>query len=147
MDEATYVKRMEEARIRRQEEFKKAYEIALGASFKEAHIVDYPTDHPLTFTITTISSGPQYGGTRTPVVCSSFERAQEYVLENAMDMWEHSYMFAVITAIPLDYFYPTMISRANGVDYVLDYWFKWDLEEGRYRPVDLIEGIGGCPIG
>lgn len=137
-------------RIRREEEFSEHYKKVLATvAYKEhAHEEVWPQDMPRVYTVTTIARRPAYGGNRTPVVCATFDMAQELVLSNAADMWECSYMFAVITVIPLDFMYPDaaeFLFPEQG-PYVREYWYKWDLEQSCYRPIEKVEGLGGCPI-
>jgi len=87
-------------------------------------------DDGLVFTITTIASSQRYGGTRTPIICSSFERAKEYVENNYGDLFECSYSLAVIEVIALDHLY-------NG-DIKDSYWYKWIDDDG-YRAIETPE--------
>lgn len=92
------------------------------------------------YTVTTIAASARYGGTRTPVVCSSWERAREIVEANEGDIWESSYMLAVIEAVAADCLY------GGGLDE--RYWYAWDLGEGRYRPVEPPAAYAGqCGFG
>jgi hypothetical protein len=92
------------------------------------------------YTVTTVASSPRYGGTRTVVVCSSFERAKEIVEKNLGDIYECSYQLAVIEGTIADWLY-----------YPLDeqYWFVWQADEkdsrvGAYYAIERPEAYEGC---
>lgn len=82
------------------------------------------------YPITTIAQSDRYGGTRTPVVCSTFKQASKYVLNNAVDMWETTYDLVVIEPHTLDRFY----SSGHKC-----FWYKWDRSQSRYRPIHTPE--------
>lgn len=80
-------------------------------------------DAGLVFTITTIASSQRYGGNRTPIVCSSFSTAREYVENNIGDLF---YSLVVIEVIALDHLY-------NG-DIKDSYWYQW--VDGSYKAIE-----------
>lgn len=93
------------------------------------------------YTVTTIASSERYGGTRTPVICRTFERAVEIIEFNEGDIWECSYMLAVIEAVVPDELYGFCDEQ---------YWYKWDLQAGKYKPIECPPGrehIVGYAIG
>jgi len=85
------------------------------------------------YTVTTIASSERYGGMRTVALCRTFDRAKEIVESNEGDIWEFSYMLAVIEAVVPDELYGGLILDEQ-------YWYKWDLERKGYRPIE-------CPPG
>ena len=85
------------------------------------------SDCPRLYTVTTIAPSARYGGTRTPGIFTSFERAREVVEGNLGDIWEHSYMLAVIEALHPDRLY-SMLDEV--------YWYRWDGSEKRYRAIE-----------
>ena len=79
------------------------------------------------FAITTIAKSDKFGGTRTPVVCTTLARAKEIIETNEGDIWESSYMLAVIEAVVPDHLY----------DYTHEsYWYRWDLEKKCYEAIE-----------
>jgi hypothetical protein len=84
-------------------------------------------EQPRLYTVTTIASSARYGGTRTPVICSSFERAHDMVTRNEGELWEYSYMLAVIEAIVPDRLYCNLEEQ---------YWYVW--RDG-YVPIEVPE--------
>jgi hypothetical protein len=104
-------------------------EILASVVRKEAHTP--PALQGVVFAVTTIARSERFGGTRTPAVCMSFERAREIVETNEGDIWECSYMLCVIEAVIPDQLYGT-----NG-DY--QYWYFWDMKEHRYVPIETPE--------
>jgi len=95
------------------------------------------------FTVTTIARSPESGGERTPVVCESFDRARQIVETNEGDIWEYSYMLAVIEGVRLDYLY--------GSDEQPQFWYRWEGgEEGHYVPIETpprLKNVVGWGIG
>ena len=100
------------------------------------------------YTVTTIARSAKYGGQRTPIVCSSFEFANEVVSENIGDIWETSYQLAVIESVIIDCLYGS--SDGN------KYWYIWekngddDTYDGQYVPIEEPEefkNIYGFGIG
>lgn len=73
------------------------------------------------YSLTTIAASRRYGGTRTVMICDSFERACEALAKGPMFWWEHSYAFAVIEVIYANNPYGGMCDRDQ-------YWFRfnWD---------------------
>jgi hypothetical protein len=82
------------------------------------------------YMVTTIASSDRYGGTRTPVICTSFERAKEIVETNEGDIFECSYMLVVIEAVVADWLYGGHLNE--------QYWYVWkgDVETGNYCPIE-----------
>lgn len=84
------------------------------------------------YTVTTIASSARFGGTRTVVVCDSFDAARKIVEENHGDIWENSYMLAVIEGV-----------AANRLYTYLDetYWYRWQgsRENGGYHAIETPE--------
>jgi len=87
------------------------------------------------YSVTTIARNASFGGTRTVVICDSFEAAKEIVEKNRGDIFETSYMLAVIEAIAINrlYFYFT---TENGSE---QYWYRWagDYMRGKYEPIEV----------
>lgn len=104
----------------------------------EGHLQkDLPDSYPPVlrlYTVTTIASSPRYGGTRTPIVCTSFEGAKRVVEENEGDIYEYSYMFAVIEAVVADRLYGTELDEL--------YWYKWVRNDngGQYQAIETPPG-------
>ena len=91
------------------------------------------------YAVTTIASSEWYGGTRTPVVCDSFEAARRIVEENQGDIWECSYMLVVIEAVVCNWLYYNLDER---------YWYVW--REDHYEAIECpseYENIIGWGIG
>jgi hypothetical protein len=114
----------------------RAYDaITQSVVFKDAHVlledrrVSEIAGDKL-YTVTTIASSARYGGTRTPVVCKTFERAKEIVEENEGDIFEYSYMLVVIEAVMADTLYGGSTDE--------QYWYVWkgDGETGGYVPIE-----------
>lgn len=85
------------------------------------------------YTVTTIASSPTYGGTRTPVICDDWKRANQIVLSNACDIWEYSYMIVVIEAVLPNQLYGGFLRE--------QYWYKWfgpkkNMASGGYRAIE-----------
>lgn len=81
------------------------------------------------YSVTTIASSARYGGTRTPVVCDSFEAAREIVEGNHGDIWEHSYMLCVVEGHVPNRLYSRLGEQ---------YWYMWvGGREGGYRPIEV----------
>lgn len=96
------------------------------------------------YTVTTLAASDRYGGTRTPVICDSFEVAKELVEENAGDIFEMSYRLAVIEAV--------LPNRLYNIGLDERYWYKWvgDYETGSYQAIDVppgYENVMGFGIG
>lgn len=87
------------------------------------------------YTITTIAASARYGGTRTVAVCDSLARAREIVKSNEGDIFECSYLLAVIEAIACNCLYPQVNPSEQ-------YWFRWegDSRTGRYLPIKTPPG-------
>ncbi len=94
------------------------------------------------YTVTTIASSARFGGTRTVTVCDTFERAKEIIEANEGDIFECSYLLAVIDTIVAGWLY-----------FIIDeqYWYCWvgDAKDGGYKAIDrpkayrTVMGIGG----
>lgn len=84
------------------------------------------------YTVTTIAESARYGGNRTVVVCDSFEAAREIVEKNYGDIWECSYMLAVIEAVVPNRLYAHLDEQ---------YWYRWvgDREDGAYQAIEVPE--------
>lgn len=93
------------------------------------------------YAVTTLAPSRRYGGTRTPVVCDSFERAQEIVLTNEGDIFETSYHLVVIEASICNYLY-------SQIGLEEQYWYVWegDSRDGGYKPIEIPEAHK-CTIG
>lgn len=89
-------------------------------------------DQGYIFTVTTIAPSQRYGGTRTPMVCSSFDVAREYIENNIGDLYEYSYSLAVIEIIVVDHLY-------NG-DIKDSYWYKW-IDKIGYQAIETPESF------
>lgn len=74
------------------------------------------------YSVTTIAAAAKYGGTRTVMICDSFERARDALTKNAMYWWEHSYAFAVIESFYLNAAYGGFGFQRQQYWYV----FAWD---------------------
>ena len=81
------------------------------------------------FTVTTIAASSRFGGTRTVMVTSSFDRAREVIETNEGDIFETSYRLAVIDTIVDGWLYHTSNAR---------YWYMWvgSVGEGGYQPIE-----------
>jgi hypothetical protein len=99
------------------------------------------------YTVTTIAASIAYGGTRTVVVCDSFERAKEIVETNEGDIWESSYMLAVIEPVAVNWLYHYFDER---------YWYRWSSKNsstarpGAYEAIETPPGyeeVTGFGIG
>lgn len=113
----------------------KDYEHILKSCVKKdtPHIALEDDKNKWAYTITTIARSAKYGGERTPILCSSFEIANEVVLENSGDIWEHSYNLAVIESVMIDALYGSVHGHK--------YWYVWDYDPddpycGRYVPIE-----------
>lgn len=94
------------------------------------------------YTVTTIAASAAYGGTRTVVVCDSFDRAREIVEKNEGDIWESSYMLAVIEPVAVNWLYHYFEGEV--------YWYRYDVEKERYEVVEIppgYENIVGFGVG
>lgn len=103
---------------------------------------------PRLYTVTTIACSARFGGTRTPVICSTFEKAAEMVENNDGDLYECSYRLVVIEAVVPDHLYTTLHEQ---------YWYVWVYNhkdsvnsEGSYKAIETPEvykNIVGWGIG
>lgn len=86
------------------------------------------------YTVTTIARDLAHGGTRTPVICTSLERAKEIVETNEGDIFETSYRYVVIESLVADVLYPQ-----GATEEYLQIWYEWSgsYKEGRYVPCDV----------
>ena len=85
------------------------------------------------YTVTTIAASSWFGGQRTPIICTSYDRATEVVLENEGDIFEASYMLAVIEGIQPNILYGNVIGE--------QYWYMWEgpYHDGKYVPIEIPE--------
>jgi len=103
---------------------------------------------PCLYTVTTIASSSRFGGTRTPAICTTFEKAAEMVENNDGDLYECSYRLVVIEAVVPDHLYTTLHEQ---------YWYVWVYNhkdsvnsEGSYKAIETPEvykNIVGWGIG
>lgn len=123
----------------------KAYdEIVKSVVLKGAHVPAELEARRRLYTVTTIASSARYGGTRTPVVCTTFERARAIVEKNEGDIFEFSYKLVVIEAVIADELYGGTLDE--------QYWYVWRGygRTGRYEPIErpkAYEGTVGFGIG
>lgn len=122
-----------------EQDFRAAVEEATLNLLPHAHVqVPLPSEYATRavqriYTVTTISAGPRYGGTRTPGMFLDFDDAVRTVLENVGDIYEGSYQLCVIEA-SVPGVYSTLIGE--------EYWFVWhgpwgqepDVPDGGYKP-------------
>lgn len=101
-------------------------EIVRTAVRKEKH--EPVTNEKRLYAVTTI--GSRFGDDRTPIVCDNFEDARAYVESNSMDLWENSYMLAVIEANLPNHPYGLGVGDSE------EYWYRWNLETSRYEPIE-----------
>jgi hypothetical protein len=111
---------------------------------KPAGHIQVEGDAKRLYTITTIARSDRYGGMRTPCICSSFDIARDIVENNSCDIYETSYMLAVIEAIIPDVLYGSLPAE--------QYWYLWigDYETGKYiavEPPDEFKNTTGFGIG
>ena len=85
------------------------------------------------------------GGTRTVIICTTFENAEEVVLKNVGYIFETSYTYAVIVEFEADTLYGVGfeadklyggLSASNK-----EVWYRWvgNSETGKYIPCDKPE--------
>ncbi len=89
----------------------------------EGHIQEKHQENRL-YAVTTIAQSDQYGGTRTPVICYTLDRAKEIVETNEGDIWETTYHFTVIEGVIPDHLYTCHKEQ---------YWYQWKVCIGRLR--------------
>lgn len=72
----------------------------------------------------------KYGGSRTVIICTTLEIAEEVVLKNVGDIYETSYTYAVIVEFEADRLYGGLVTQNKEV------WYRWegDSETGKYIP-------------
>jgi hypothetical protein len=109
------------------------------------------------YTVTTFAGSATKGGTRTPIICSTFEKAKEVVESNMGDIWEYSYMLCVISGFHMDCLYGTpRVKKDNPEPDTCDveseeYWYKWvgeDTTKGGYVPIEPpFDFCGRGPLG
>jgi hypothetical protein len=92
---------------------------------------EYP-EAPRLYTVTTIAPSARFGGERTPVICDSFERAQEIVERNEGDIWECSYHLVVIEAVIPNWLYGSSYANER-------YWYRYNTDAERYEPIETPE--------
>lgn len=85
------------------------------------------TDNRL-YTVTTIAASARYGGTRTPGIFTTFQKAIDCVLNNYVDIYECSYRLACVEAVVPNGLYSLLFEQ---------YWFRWvgTPDAGRYVPI------------
>lgn len=106
------------AASRERTDAEKAYDaIVASAVSKSAHVPRELEARRKLYTVTTIASSARYGGTRTPVVCTTFERAKAIVEDNEGDIFEFSYKLVVIEAVIADELYGGTLDE--------QYWYAW----------------------
>jgi len=101
---------------------------------------------PRLYAVTTIACSERFGGTRTPVICTTFEKAAEIVEKNIGDIYECSYRLVVIEAVAPDRLYMNLQEQ---------YWYVWvfsgkDIHAGAYKAIESPEtykNIMGWGIG
>lgn len=128
--------------LEREKEDHAAYHARLEACvIKPGGHTQKPGADPRLYAVTTIASLPRYGGTRTPVVCDSFEAAKEIVETNMGDIYEYSYSLVVIEGVRPNRLYGCIFSE--------QYWYRWDDGSKRYVAIETppgwecISGHGG----
>ena len=81
--------------------------------------------------MSTIARSAAYGGTRTVALCD-WKHAKEIVERNMGDIFECSYMLAVIESVVVNTLY-------NGIGHLDQeaYWYRWygTSEKGQYHPI------------
>lgn len=82
---------------------------------------------PRLYSVTTIAKDFIHGGMRTPVICTTLERAKQIVESNEGDIWEYSYMLAVIEGVIPDRLYSASDES---------YWYCWNVDKGCYQPTE-----------
>lgn len=104
-------------------------ELVASCVYKAEHVQtpETPENKGRLYTVTMLAASPRFGGTRTPVICDSFERAVGIVKTNEGDIWETTYQLVVVEGI-----LPNML---YGGDLNERYWFRWDLDADGYRPI------------
>lgn len=116
---------------RERSEAEKAYDVVVASVVtKDAHVPIEGPEGAKLYTVTTIASSARYGGTRTPVICKTFERAKEIVEQNEGDIFEYSYKLVVIEAVLADVLYGGTMDE--------QYWYVWkgSGETGGYVPIE-----------
>lgn len=95
------------------------------------------------YSVTTIAASARYGGTRTVMICDSFELARTIVETGGRQLWEHSYAFAVIESFYANRLYGGMYDRDQ-------YWYRftWDKSappgeypNAHYQAIEKPEGM------
>jgi len=81
------------------------------------------------YSITTIARNEKFGGTRTVAICTSLTTACRIVEGNHGDIWEHSYMLAVIEAVWPNALYGGLKGRDT-------YWYRWSVEKKAYEAIE-----------
>lgn len=94
-----------------------------------------PPDTKRLYTVTTIAASARFGGTRTPVICDSFDEACDIVESNAGDIFETTYKLVVVEAIVPNALY--------GGDLDERYWWKWEGShaDGGYVAIEAPEAL------
>ena len=119
-------------RTREDEDAERQYDDTVASCVEKpgGHVQwDKPDNVPVRlYTVTTIAASARYGGTRTVVVCDSFEAARAIVEKNYGDIWECSYMLAVIEAVAANQLYRHLDEQ---------YWYRWVGDrQGGYQAVE-----------
>jgi len=94
------------------------------------------------WSVTTIARNAKFGGTRAVAICDSFGRAKEIVETNEGDIWEHSYMLAVIEGFDANHLY--------GGNEQLLFWYRWNIDSNCYEAIETpapYEGVTGITVG
>jgi hypothetical protein len=89
------------------------------------------TTEPKLFSVTTVSRKSD----RTPVICTTFARAEEIILSNEGDIFEYYYDLVVIEAVQPDALYSLKFNDER-------YWYKWDNLKKGYVPIEEPELFG-----
>jgi hypothetical protein len=85
------------------------------------------------YAVTTIAKSVRYGGTCTPVVCTTFEKAKKIVEQNIGDLWEHSFDLVVIEVFAPDRVYGALLDE--------QYWYCW--RDDHYQAIEWPEAYRG----
>jgi hypothetical protein len=93
------------------------------------------------YAITTWAPTPATGGQRTVAICDRFEQARDIVEMNLGDIYECSYILAVIEMIPANYLYWTGTPE--------NYWYMWTQDpnppahgyDGSYKAIEVPPGM------
>lgn len=106
-------------------------EILASIVRKEKH-TQKPSQYERIYTVTTIARDARHGGQRTPGIFTTFQAAQDVVEKNSNDLWENSYMLAVIEAVVPNWLYSSGLLMEQ-------YWYFWDNKLEKYVPIEIPE--------